>query len=417
MKLKIGLHHYFISYFFLMLALYHYKVKHYFYWNYIAELKDADFAFSLERLFWAILILLINLFFLSKIRRTKFIFIVLSIFFTLLTIPSLIAFTSKNMYSWQLLGFHQLLFFFLYFFSKIRLNFSNFPVLNKKHSLYILLLITVLGAIPYLFVYGPHINLKNLFLIDVYETRSSMNGLSNAYFGYTYSVFTKIVIPLTIVFSFELKNKLTAIFGVLLLLLFYLFGAHKTVLAALIIVFIFYKLSYYGAVKKLITLSNFLIVIVIICALIGYDYPWILTFRRVHFLPTLLDIAYLDFFKDQPLNWSESVLKSFFEYPFDMNHANVIGENYFNRETMAANNGAVSDGYMNFGTVGVVINSFLIAVYFMILNSLKIPARYFGLFVVIIFSFLSSSTLTVFLTHGALALLLISIFLLNEKNG
>jgi len=417
MKLRIAIHHYFLTYFFLMLGLYHYKVKHYFYWGYIAELKDGNFDFSFERFLLAFMVLMLNLFFLSKIKKTKFIFIVLSIFFALLTIPSLIAFTSKNMYSWQLLGYHQMLFFLLYFLSKIKLNFSNIPVLNKQHALYVLLTFTVLGTVPYLIVYGPHINLKNLFLIDVYETRSKMNGLSNAYFGYTYSVFTKIVIPLIIVFAFELRNRLVVIFGVLWLLLFYLFGAHKTVLVALAIVFVFYRLSYFGAVKKLITLSCVLIVLVLICAIVGYDYPWILTFRRVHFLPTLLDIVYIDFFKNQPLYWSESVLKSFFEYPFDMNHANVIGKNYFKSDAMAANNGMVSDGYMNFGSIGVLVNAFLISIYFMILNSLKIPARYFGLFIVIIFSFLSSSTLTVFLTHGALALLLISIFLLNEKRS
>ena len=242
-----------------------------------------------------------------------------------------------------------------------------------------------------------------------------MNSLSNAYFGYTYSIFTKILIPLIIVFAFELKNKVIVITGVFLLLLFYLFGAHKTVLVALLIVFVFYKLSYLGAVKKLLSLSCVLIVLVVLCAFLGYDYPWILSFRRVHFLPTLLDITYLDFFKDQPLYWSESVLKSFFDYPFDVNHSKVIGLNYFKNANMAANNGLVSDGYMNFGWVGVFINIILVATYFMVLNSLKIPSKYFGLFILVIFSFMSSSLFTVFLTHGAFVLILVSIFLLNEK--
>ena len=84
---------------------------------------------------------------------------------------------------------------------------------------------------------------------------------------------------------------------------------------------------------------------------------------------------------------------------------------------MSANNGLISDGYMNFGTLGVIFNILLIAFYFMVLNSLKIPARYFGLFVLTIFSFISSSLSTVLLTHGGLALLMVSIFILNNKRN
>ena len=129
----------------------------------------------------------------------------------------------------------------------------------------------------------------------------------------------------------------------------------------------------------------------------------------------LLDISYLDFFEGKPLYWSESVLKQFFEYPYDIRHEYLIGELYFNNDAMAANNGLISDGFMNLGSWGVAINVFIVAGYFMILNSLKIPPKYFGLYFLVIFSFLSSSLSIVLMTHGALVLLLISIFLLNQK--
>lgn len=397
------------------MGLYQYKIKTYFYWNYIAFLKDSFFDFSFFRFFFSLLLFVINLYFLLKTNKYKLVFIILSIFFLLLTIPSLIAFTSSNMYPVKLMFYHQGLFFALYFFSRFKLDFGGVPVLNKKQSLYLFFVIITIGIVPYLLIYGPHINLKNLVLLDVYKTRSVMGGLSNPYFGYTYSVFTKILIPLFILFSLELKNRLMVVFGVLYLILFYLFGAHKTVLAALLVVFIFYKLSFYGAVKKILLLSNVLILLSIGLAALGFDNLWIYSFRRIHFLPTLLDISYVDFFKERPLYWSESIFKSFYTYPYELNHAKIIGKNYFDNPDMGANNGLISDGYMNFGTVGVLINVFLVSTYFMVLNSLKIPSRYFGLFILIIFSFLSSSTLTVFLTHGAIALMFISIFVLNEK--
>ncbi|WP_396591184.1 hypothetical protein [Allomuricauda sp. R78024] len=417
MKFKLSISHYFVLYFFLLMGLYHYKIKTYFYWLYIAELKDGDFDFAFFQFFVAVVLFFINLFFLNTLRRTKLVFIVLSIFFALLTIPSLIAFTSTGMYPTELLWYHQGFFFALYLFSKIRIDFSKVPVINKTQALYLLLGITSIGVVPYLIIYGPHINLKNLFLIDVYQTRGVMSKLSNPYFGYTYSIFTKIIIPLIIVFSLELKKRIWVLVGALYLILFYLFGAHKAVYGGLLVVLVFYRFSYSQSVKFIVKYSALFAVACLLLAWMNLDYPWILTFRRIHFIPTLLDICYTDFFDGQPLYWSESILKRFLEYPYDVRHTNLIGEVYFNRPDMSANNGLISDGFMNFGTLGVVINIFLISIYFMVLNSLKIPAKYFGLFVLVIFSFISSSLFTVLLTHGAFALLFVAIFLLNDKTG
>ena len=415
MKLKLTISHYYVLYFSLLMGLYHYKIKTYFYWVNIAELKDGDFDFSAVRFLIAVVLFFINLLLLKGIQRTKFIFIVLNIFFVLLTIPSLIAFTSAGMYPVILLVYHQGFFLALFLLSKVRLDFSKVPVINKTQSLYLLLGITTIGVAPYLIVYGPHIDLKNLLLIDVYRTRAIMGELSNPYFGYTYSIYTKIIIPLIIVFSLELKKKVWVLVGVLYLILFYLFGAHKTVYVGLLVVLVFYRFSYAQSVKYIVKYSSVFIILFMLLALVGYDYPWILSFRRVHFIPTLLDICYFDFFHDNHLYWSDSILKSFVDYPYDVRATNLVGEVYFNRPDMSANNGLISEGYMNFGGWGVLINIVIVSSYFAFLNSLRIPAKYFGLFVLTMFSFLSSSVFTVLLTHGALALLLVSIFLLNNK--
>jgi hypothetical protein len=397
------------------MGLYHYKIKTYFYWLYVAELQGETFEISVIRVLVAVAFFLINLYFFSTIQRKKFSFIVIAIFFALLTIPSLIAFTSGKIYPYKIMLYHQSLFFGLFFFSKIRVNFEKVPVINKTQALYLLISITTIGVLPYLWVYGPHLNLKNLFLIDVYQSRRVMGELSNPYFGYTYSLFTKIIIPLIIVFSIEKKKKVWLVLGVFYLVLFYLFGAHKTVYVGLLIVLGFYKFSFEKIVAFIMKYANVFIVVCLIFAFVGFDYPWILTFRRIQFVPTLLDICYIDFFNDNPIYWSESIFKSFIEYPYDVKHTNLIGDIYFNRPEMAANNGLISDGYMNFQSWGVAIHIFLVSVYFMLLNSLKISSKYFGLFMLVIFSFISSSTFTVFLTHGALALLIVAIFFLNEK--
>jgi len=415
MKLKIPISIYFVSYFFLLMGLFHYKIKEYFYWTYIEELQDANFEFSIIRFFISCLLFSINLYFLLRIKKIKLSYIVLTIFFVLLTVPSLIAFTSGVIYPTRILIYHQGLFFGLYLFSKVKINFDKIPTINKTQSLYLLIGVTTIGVIPYLLVYGPHINLKNLLLIDVYKTRGAMGELGNPYFGYTYSLFTKIIIPLIIIFSLELKKKVWLLVGVMFLVLFYLFGAHKTVYLGLLIVLIFYRFSFERSVKYLVKYSSIAIIVCTLLALVNYDYPWILSFRRIHFIPTLLDICYIDFFHDKPMYWSESILKRFIEYPYDVRSTHLIGEFYFKRSDVSANNGLVSEGFMNLGSLGVLINVFLVSTYFMILNSLKISPKYFGLFFLVIFSFISSSVFTVFLTHGAIALVFVSIFLLNKK--
>jgi len=414
-KIRLSISTYFTVYFLLLLLIYHFKIKHYFYWNYIAILKGSEFDFSLGRLAVAGVLFIFNLYILSRINKQALLYTVMAVFFALLTVPSLVAFTSKGMNPISLIFYHQLFFVLLYGVGRIRMDVSKIPVLRKHQALYALFILTTLGIIPYLIVYGPYINLKNLALIEVYETRRAILEFSNPYFGYTYSAFTKIILPLLIIFSLELKNKLILIISILYLILFYLFGAHKTVYLGLIVIFLFYWTTYFRAAYLLIKYSIVLIVIAMILALFDFDYLWILTIRRVHFIPTLLDICYVDFFEGQPLLWSESVLSNIVLYPFDVSHTNLIGSNYFNNPSMAANNGLISDGYMNWGGWGVLVNTILASVYFVLLNNLYIPSKYFGLFFLIIFSFISSSFTTVFFTHGAILLLIISLFLLREK--
>lgn len=419
MRLKLPFPFYLTVYFILMMLMYHFLVKHYFYWSYIAFLKEDEFGFSLSRLWVSIGLFLFNLLSLRKQYKNKLSFIVVFLVFALSTAPSLVAYTSGPIYPIMALVYHQILFYIIYFLSFVKVDLSRIPSFNKKQSLYLLFLITTIGLIPYLVVYGPYIDWKNLFLIDVYKTRAATKGLSNAYFGYTYSLYTKIIIPLIIIFSLELKNRLMMFVGIVYLMLFYLFGAHKTVYLGILVVLAFYKFNYLKSVNWILFLSILLLLVCFALAALGYDYPWILTFRRVHFLPSLLDISYLDFFRENAMYWSESLLSSFIEYPYDQRHEYLIGEAYFNRPDMAANNGLISDGYMNLGSMGVIIHSFIIGVYFMLLNSLRIPPRYFGIYFLVIFAFISSSLFTVFLTHGAIALLIISIFLLrdgHEKN-
>lgn len=418
MKIKLNIHIYTYLYFFTLLILYHYKVKTYYYWKRVAYyLNENSFDFSSTRVAIAILILYLNIKVLKKLKPDKIAFIIIYVFYFLLTIPSLISYTSANIYPIKLLFYHQLFFYTIFFLSNYKINLDRLPKINKSQGLIVLTLIIVVGSIPFIVVLGPYINFKNLLLQEIYESRAILKQHFNPYFAYLYSPFTKIILPLIIVISIEQKKWIFTVIGILYLVLFFLFGGHKTVYLGLFAVLFFYKFSYKQIISVIAKFSIVLAIIAIVLAMFNQDLLWILIFRRVHFIPMLLDVCYLDFFHNNHLYWSESILKAFFKYPYDVGHTKVIGDEYFRKPDMAANNGLISDGYMNFGNIGVFINIFMVAVYFCIINSLKIPSKYFGLYLLIILSFISSSVNTVLLTHGGLILILISIFILNEKEN
>ncbi|GGI56287.1 O-antigen polymerase [Winogradskyella haliclonae] len=401
----------------MLLFLYYYKIVTYPTWNYFAYLNDSKFDFSFFRFLIVVPLFFFNLRTLLKLDKEKIIFAIAALLFMLLTIPSLISAISKNLYPLKLLIYHQALFLAVVYFSRVKIPLHKIPTVNKKQALLILFLLCSLGIIPYLIAYGPYINLKNLLLIDVYETRLNVRGINNPYFGYTYSLYTKILLPLLIVFALELKKWWIAIIGVLYVILFYLFGAHKTVYLGLIVILIFYRFTYLKTIIKLIKISNILIVISAVLAFFKFDYLWILLFRRVHFTPAILDLQYLQFFEGKHTYWSQSFLNFIKDYPFEKPYTKLIGEYYFKNPDMNANNGLISEGFMNFGSIGVLVNILIVSVYFMILSNLNIKYRYFGIYLLVVLAFISSSTLTVLLTHGAFALLILSIFLLNEKEG
>ena len=417
MKLRVFPYFSFWAYYFLLMVIYHLEIKKYFYWTLIAGKLDDDFDFSFTRMLFTLILFAIDLKLLISKRSSGFIYAVGTVFFLILTTPSLVAYTSGAIYPTKLLLLHQLFFFTLMLIGDIKIDFDRIPTINRNQAIWLFFLTTIVCTIPYLIAYGPHINLKNILLINVYETRSKVAGITNPYFGYTYSLFTKIIIPLLLVFSLERKNRLLTIISIAFLVLFYLFGAHKSVYLGTLFILIFYRFSYDSMVRKMVLAVNVLIVLCLFLALFSSDFLWILTIRRVMFTPTLLDICYFDFFEGNPIFWSESFLGSLIDYPYDIRSTNLIGKTYFNRVEVSANNGLISDGYVNANTLGVLINILLVSGYFMVLNNVGLPSRYFGLYFRVALSFISSSLITVFVTHGAIVLLVISIFILGVRKS
>jgi len=137
--------------------------------------------------------------------------------------------------------------------------------------------------------------------------------------------------------------------------------------------------------------------------------------RRVFFVPAILNEFYFDFFDHNHLFLSHSVFSGLTEYPYDVMPTYLIGEHYFDKPEMSSNVGIVADGFMNFGYIGVVVYSTLFSFIMVLLNSIKLNLRYFGIFVFYMMIFRGTAFLTAFLTHG-FWLLLIFAFIVIPKH-
>lgn len=409
---------YFLIIFYVLLSFLHFNYIISFQdFNYVAYYRNIEFDFSIFRFIVASIVIFGNIFFLLFFKMSDFLYSILILILFFFVIPSGLVFSSgKSIYP-IILILHNIFFYCVYLFSLIKWKFG-FPTFKIKQTITLLGILTIIGVIPFVIEYGPYINFKNLLLVDVYKTRTLVfNNINNLYTAYTYSLFSKVVIPILIVFSIYYRSYSNLFINILILLFLYLCGAHKMVFIGTIFLLLFYKYDYLRKIKYFLKFMTLLIIVSMISSILfNYDYIWDISFRRVLMLTALLDYCYFDFFKDNPIYWSNSFLSSFSDYKYDLTPDHMIAKVYFNKPEVNANIGIISDGFKNLGVYGSLLNIIFVSLYFSILNSIKVSSKFFGLFVLLVFSFLNSSLTTILLTHGGIFLLLLSVLILRNTN-
>lgn len=306
------------------------------------------------------------------------------------------------------------------FISKVKsLLPQNRSVIKQSQQLYFLLLLSVLCFIPVFAAYGTNISFKALLFKDIYEIRAMAKGKEVFFSGYFFNWLAKIILPILIVYSISLRKYLITSLGIILLLYLYLTTAHKTVFLSLFIIIGIYLLAKYKNFDSII-LIGILALITIVQLIDVFNWsimPASLFIRRMLFVPAQLNIHYFDFFDEKPVYWAHSVLGRFIEYPYDLLPNYLIGKEYFGKAAMSANNGLISDGFMNLGYIGILINILILSLFFHIIANIKLPIKYFGIIIIIIYSNLSSYLTTFLLTHGGgLLILLLILFFRNEES-
>ena len=376
---------------------------------------DLVYTFHHVRFFIVSIVVLFSLILTLVIRTKGFLYIILVLILIFFVFPSAILFANIQNLDYRIFLSHELFFLVVLAFGKIKIKIAS-KTIDIYSSRKLLLYITLVGIVPFIILYLPHINFKNFFFKEIYETRALMTAkVNNLYTNYTYSWFNKIIIPALFIYGFYLKKRSTVLFSAILLIFLFLCGAHKTVFVGLFMVVVLYKFDYR---RK----SNYLIKFILLTALgslalsliFDNNLAMVMTIRRAIFLPALLDVLYFDLFDGNHLYWSEVFNGLIIEYPYKHPHAFIVGEVYFKNIIWGANNGIISDGFMNFGMIGVIINILIMGLYFSILNQLNISGKFFGIIFLFVFSLISSSLTTVLLTHGGIILLILAFFILKD---
>ena len=311
----------------------------------------------------------------------------------------------------------------LLLFSKLKLHNINSKVINIQQgsNLTIFLVITFILFVPFLY-YLPYINIRNLWLTEIYETRALFREINHwNILSYLLSPLSRVLLPALIIVSINRKNYPLLILVITLTTYLYLSsGALKSVyLGILAAIFFYFGKSYRS--KILIFLSA--IILIMIVGILEYQitqHTSIQDFsiRRVFFIPPLMEDTYYSFFSlNEKTYYTHSLLSFFGNYEYGMPISRYIGEIVMGNEGFNANVGVIPDGFLSLGWPGVIINSILIAYTFLLLDRFKIDPKFFGIIFLYIYFFNTSFLGTLLLTHGYLFLLFFAFFSLkNDAN-
>ncbi len=405
-----------MSLFLLMVLCFELVVKDLHVFRKIKEKLELIYSINFSNFSISLSIVICSCIMLTLIKIKDFSYSVGVLFLIFSVFPSAILFAYVDPYDTRIFISHILLFYTVVLASKIKINVLRFKVIETVNSTKLLLIFSIVGITPFVIVYLPHINIKNLFLIDIYETRAIMGEeINNIYLSYTYSWMNRLIVPSLLVFSIYYRKRKVIFFSIISIIFLFLCGANKIVFVGLVMVVLLYRFEY---LRKINFLLKFIIIISCISLLSSllFDHHSLmeLSVRRNFMLPGLLDIIYFDFFDDNHLLWSSVVNGLFIDYPYPHFYSYVLGEEYFGTIIWSANNGVISNSFANFGIIGNFINIIIIGMYFSILNQLNISSKFFGIIFLMTVSMYNSPLSTILLTHGGILLIFIAVFFMKN---
>ncbi len=261
-----------------------------------------------------------------------------------------------------------------------------------------------------------------LDLGGVYDIRRRYVALAIPIAGYVFNWVALIVAPAG--FAWFVSRKRWAIASAIVVVQLLLFSAtgHKVYLFALPFVAVLMWLT--KRRRPLAVMATGLAVVTAAGAISHWAFGdmWLshLFARRTLLLPAYLSYQYYDFFSENgPVFLSHSVLRFFFDYPYQLDPPHLIAQVYYNNPGMGANNGVVGDAFMNFGFPGLVLWAVILAGFIKLLDSCSRKVNLtvgVGAMAVPVFTLSNSALLTNLLTGGVLVAALV-LYLMPKEDS
>lgn len=143
--------------------------------------------------------------------------------------------------------------------------------------------------------------------------------------------------------------------------------------------------------------------------------------RRLILVAAINTRYFFEFFSDFPkLHLGHSVLGAWVDYPYELSPANLMGLVYYGNPYTSANANVWADAFINFGVVGMVVFTLVLAVALLVLDSCTRAGApkllVLAPLAMTSISLANSALLTVFMTHG-LMLTLILVYFMPVDDG
>lgn len=404
----------------LFLGVYYFLME--FYYQYFIVPDYARFGFNMnlnmgkyiETKFLFVIILGISIF-VSRVSEFIYSIIVFLVIFFL--VPSLITYSFSD----QLAGPLYAIVIMMVSISVISVRRIKMPYLkSSKLSFGIVMLAMIVFLIPILLKFGVYLNVSNLLLQDVYDTRDLFDENASTLMNYLFNWLIKAVVPVAMIYF--LINKRYWYAGISFLIMLYLYSISGN---KLVYITSFVMLFFFIVGRDYIHKSNIISLVLIagLLTILVVDYSFKSELKgifvmRMLFLPSYLNYYYFDFFNGAPLYFAESHFFNLFStYPYDKPIGFIIAQAYIKTNDMNANNGLIGDGFMNLGYAGVGLSIFVVTLIFLFFNSIRPDARYLGIFFVMIFLFLSVPLLSMFITGGLWILFLMGLTIMRSQKS
>lgn len=268
----------------------------------------------------------------------------------------------------------------------------------------------------------------NLDITKIYDVRlMNEQANTNSLILYFSSFASNVFLPFALILSVRNKSISAACISILgSLLIFGITNSKSAIFYPFMALFIYFFLSQEKPIKVLLVSSIFLVIFSIITFQEGDLYRIAITalgVRRVFFEPSLINFYYYEFFSNNQLVfWSNSKLTfGLFDYPYHLDPAHLIGENYYGTSLNGANTGWLGSGIMQGGTFGLFLYASLVGLILSYLDSCKVflsSKLVVSLTICPMFvMFLSSDLLSSLLTHGVLlSIILLSFVSVDNKS-